>query len=142
MKVIEFITPCKFRSLTGTAPLILTPYQVAQPRSKNEIKCNWTHANVMINNARSQMAASNTSQWLSKCQVVLNKRLLSEIILLIRIYVFEVFHNLSCWVLSQLDLLNFVTVWVFESCPTLIWIISKFKFLSFITTQVFEFFII
>ena len=49
----------------------------------------------MINIARSQMA---------------NKRLLSEIALLVRIKVFEVGYYLSCRALSQFELLNFVTV--------------------------------
>ena len=47
------------------------------------------------NIARSQMAASNKSHRLSRCQVVLNKRLLSEFFF-IRILVFEFFNNLSC----------------------------------------------
>ena len=40
---------------------------------------------VKPNIGRSQMAASNTSHQLLRCQVALNKRLLSEIVLLIRI---------------------------------------------------------
>ena len=91
------------------------------------------------NIARSQMAASNTSHRLSRCQVFLNKRLLSEIILLNMIWVFKVCKNLSCWVLTQLELMNFVTVWVLEVCQTLIWIMSQCKLLSFVTIQVFEF---
>ena len=41
--------------------------------------------------------------------------------------------------LSQFEVLNFVTVWVFEIFPTLIWILPKFNFFSFVTIQVFEF---
>ena len=81
---------------------------------------------------RLHMSATNTFHWLSRYQVVLNKRLLSEIILLIRMWVFEFCHNISCWVLSQFELLNFVTLWVFEIDQTLRWNSSQFKFLSFL----------
>ena len=91
-----------------------------------------------INIARTQMAASNTSHRLSRCQVVLNKRLLSEIVLLIRIWVFEFCYIFSCWVSSQFELLNFVTFWVLsnwvEFCP-------NSRFFSFVTIQVDELFL-
>ena len=92
---------------------------------------------LMINIARLQMAASNTYPSLLRCQVVLNKRLLSKIVLLLIIWVFEVCHNLSCWVLSQFVLWNFFTI--YGICQTLSWILSQFKFFSFVTIQVFEF---
>ena len=38
MNVIEFIRTFKFRSLTGTVPLIMNPYQLAPPLSTNLIK--------------------------------------------------------------------------------------------------------
>ena len=71
----EFITICKFRSLTGKALLIQTTYQLAPPLSKN---LNLTH-DLMINIVRLQMTALNTSHRLLRCQVILNKRLLWEI---------------------------------------------------------------
>ena len=95
----------------------------------------------MINIARLQMADSNTSHWLSRCPVVLPERLLSEIVLLIRIWVFEVCHNLSCGVLSKFEVLNFVKSWVFEIYQTFIWIVchnfslsvwSQFKLIRFV----------
>ena len=77
MNVIEFITTCKFRSLTVKAPLMQTPYQQAPPLSILSIL---TH-DLMKNMARSQMANS--------------QKLLSEIVLLIKILVFKVCQNLS-----------------------------------------------
>ena len=87
-----------------------------------------------------QMAASNTSHRMSRCQVVLNKRLLSETVLLTRIWVFKFFHNLSWWVLSQFEFyFYFVTVWVFEISQNLSWILSQFKFLILVAIQVLQY---
>ena len=84
------------------------------------------------NIARSQMAALNTSHWLSRCQVVLNKRLLLEMVLLIRIWVFEFCHDLSCWVLSHFEL------FIFFSQNFSFWHWSNFE-LNFVLNEVFEF---
>ena len=101
------------------------------------------------NITRLQMAAFDTSHRLSRCQVVIyKKKLLSEIVFLIRIWVFEFFsssiwvvefcHNLSCWILSQFQFLKFVKLWV-KFCPhSSFWVLLQFKFLSFVTILVFE----
>ena len=81
-----------------------------------------------------------------RCHVVLNKRLLSEIVLLIRIWVFEFCHNFSSWVLSQFE---FWILLHFEFCQTeLIFVpiqvffsfFLQFKLMSFVTILVFEFY--
>ena len=78
--------------------------------------------------ARSQKAALNAYHQLSRCQVGLNKRLLSEIVLLIRIGVFEFCNILICWVLSQFQFLKVVKLWV-EFCPnSSFWVLLQFKF--------------
>ena len=76
---------------------------------------------------------------------VLKKRFLSEIVILIRIWVLEFCHNFSCWVLSQFELLNFVIFWVLsnwvEFCPnSSLSVLLQFKFMSFVTIWFFEFF--
>ena len=56
------------------------------------------------------------------------------------IWVFELCHNLSFWVLSQFEFLSFVTIWVFEFCHDLsFWVLSTFGFLSFVTFRFFIF---
>ena len=78
------------------------------------------------------MTASKTSHRLSSCQVVLNKRPLSET-------GFLYYQNLSFWVLSQFESLSFVTIWVVDICHSLsFWKLSNFE-LSFVPIQVFEF---
>ena len=74
------------------------------------------------NAARLQMAASNTSHW-SRCQVVLNKRLFSEIVLLIK---FFLSHNWSCWILSQFEFLKFVKLWVEFGPNSSFWVLLEF----------------
>ena len=108
------------------------------------------------NIARSQMAPSNTSHWLPRCQVV---RLLSDMFFLLEfrflnliftIWVVEFCYNLSCWIWSQFEFLKYVKLWV-EFCPnTSFWVLLQFKclsfviilVLSFITIWIFEFFTI
>ena len=76
----------------------------------------------------------------------------------VRIWVFEFFHNLSLsfvtiWVLSQFRFLSFVAIWVFkfywylslvtiwvEFCHNLgFCVLSQFEFLSFVAIQIFKF---
>ena len=106
------------------------------------------------------MAASNISHRLSMCQVVHNKRLLSEIVFWLEfefmsfviIWVVEFCHNLSCRILSQFEFLKLVKLWV-EFCPNssfrvllqlhFLFIFCNylsFWFWVFVTVCVFEFF--
>ena len=89
------------------------------------------------NIARSQMAASNTYCRLLRCQVVLNKRTYSEIVLLLKfgfffcfvtIWVVKFCHNLSCYIWSLFEFLKFskLLCWI---CPiSSIWVLLEFKF--------------
>ena len=94
------------------------------------------------NISRSQMVASNTSHWFLRCQVVLNKRHLSEIVLLHRIWAFEFCHNFSCWVVEFCHSLSFWNLSYFELNFVQIQG-SQFcynsSFLTFVTILVFEF---
>ena len=95
------------------------------------------------NIARLQKAAPRTSHPLLRCQVVLTKRnwgfsgldFFSFVRILvfsfIRTKVFEFGHNLSLWILPQLEFLSVVTIWVFKLCHNLKFcVLSHFEFLS------------
>ena len=59
----------------------------------------------------------------------------------VTIWVFEFWHHLSFWVLSQFEFLGFITIWVFELHHNLSWVLSQFGFLSLIRIWVLSFFV-
>ena len=150
MNIIEFTTTCKFRSLTGKAPVIQTPYQLASPLSKK--RSNWTH-DLMINIAILQMAASSISHRLWGVKLFLTKEFC-------RISTFEFCHILSVcalshfrflycqilsfWVLSHTEFCHFCSfcdLSHFEFCQILsIWVLSHFNFFGNILFLLKQFF--
>ena len=131
----------------------LTKFKLIEKERK--IMGRYFQGNQQKNIARLQKAAQRTSNRLSRCQVVLTKRLFWSFVInwvlspnefchplsFVTICLFEFCHNLICWVLSQFELvtiwafnnlscqdLSFVTIWVFEDCQNL----------SFVTIWVFK----
>ena len=94
------------------------------------------------NIARSQNAALITSLQLSRCQVDLTKRLFKNVVTnsVLSHYDFLRCHNLIFFSLSQIEILSFVTIWVFDFGLDLNFVVlSQFYFFSFVTTSVFKY---
>ena len=109
--------------------------------------CPKKNQQMVKNIARSQMAVSNTSHRLLRCQVVLNKRLFVkklffwlefDFLSVVTIWVVEFCHNLSCWMSSYFEFLKFVKLWVEFYLNSSCWVYFQFKLLSFVTNSVFK----